>query len=227
MRKGSGGWIVRVLSLFLAVFPFSVKSFRAHLTYTTRQKIDSSSRALRAMKGAVYICTSLDGYIATKDGGVGFLDELAKPKPEEGDMGFGAFLASVDVMIMGRNTFEKVLSFGKEMWPYGDTKVVVWSRKGADIPDYRASTVSSSSLPPTELFAELDKEGYQCAYIDGGTTVQKFMEAGLVHKLCLSTAPVLLGSGIPLFAEGKQVKLRHIDTKSYSNGVVSSWYDWL
>ena len=142
-------------------------------------------------------------------------------------MGFGAFLASIDCMIMGRNTFEKVLSFGKDLWPYGDTKVVIWSRKGADIPDYRAATVSSSSLPPPELFAELEKQGYQHAYVDGGITVQKFMEAGLVHHMCLSTAPVLLGSGIPLFTKGKRVNLKHLHTKSYSNGIVSSSYEVL
>ena len=179
------------------------------------------------MKGSVYIATSVDGYIADKEGGVGFLDELAKPKPEEGDMGFAAFLSSIDVMIMGRNTFEKVLSFGKDMWPYGALKVIVWTRSGVDIPDYRTDTVSTSSLSPAELFGELERQGHQWAYIDGGTTVQKFLEAGLVHKLCLSTAPVLLGSGISLFGEGRKVKLKHIDTKSYSNGVVSTSYEVL
>lgn len=177
------------------------------------------------MKGCVYIATSLDGYIASKDGSVAFLDGLPKPTPDEGDMGFGAFLASIDVMIMGRNTFEKVLSFGKEMWPYGELEVVIWSRKGATIPDYRADTVSTSSLPPAELFAELEKQGHKAAYIDGGTTVQKFMEAGLIHKLNLSKAPVLLGGGIPLFGEGKQVNLKHVETKAYSNGVVSTSYE--
>lgn len=182
------------------------------------------SRTALGMKGSVYIATSLDGYIATKDGSTKFLDDL--PKPDDGDdMGFGAFMASVDCMIMGRNTFETVLSFGKEIWPYGDTKIVVWSRSGATIPEYRAATVSPSSLPPAELFAKLEKEGHKRVYIDGGVTVQKFLEAGLVHEICLSTAPVILGGGIPLFAEGKQTNLKHIETTAYKNGIVSSKYE--
>lgn len=179
-----------------------------------------------AMRGSVYIATSLDGYIATPDGSTSFLDEL--PPPEDGnDIGFADFLASVDVIIMGRNTFEKVLSFGKDVWPYGETKMVVWSRGEVEIPEYRKATVSSSSLPPTSLFEKLQTQGCKRAYIDGGTTVQKFLEAGLVTDMTLSTAPVLLGDGIPLFGRGDTMRLKHLETTSQSNGIVTSRYDVL
>ena len=202
-----------------------VHSFKTAAAITTR--LHSSSNTKLAMQGSVYICTSLDGYIATKDGSTSFLDEL--PPPEDGnDLGFGAFMASVDVMIMGRNTFDKVLSFGKDVWPYGETKLVVWSRGEVEIPDYRQATVSCSSLSPSDLFAKLEKEGFKRAYIDGGITVQKFLEAGLVTDICLSRAPVLLGSGIPLFAQdGKTTKLKHLETTSAQNGIVSSKYEVL
>ena len=179
------------------------------------------------MKGSVYIATSLDGYIATKEGSTAWLEEL--PPPDDGnDMGFGVFMASVDVIIMGRNTFEKVIGFGKEMWPYGETKMVVWSRGQVEIPAYRQETVSASSLSPPELFTKLEKEGSTRAYIDGGITVQKFLEAGLVTDICLSRAPLLLGSGIPLFApDAKLVKLKHLETKTAQNGIVSSTYEVL
>lgn len=99
-------------------------------------------------------------------------------------------------------------------------KVVVWSRGTVDIPDYRKRTVSCSSLPPTKLFEKLAAEGYQNAYIDGGFTVQKFLEAGLVDEMCLTRAPVLLGEGIPLFGgEGRKMHLKHLSTTSYSNGM--------
>lgn len=178
------------------------------------------------MKGCVYIATSLDGFIAEKDGNIDWLNNLPPPTEEEGDMGFAAHLASVDCMIMGRNTFDKVISFGKEMWAYGKLPIIVWSRSPVEIPDYRQDTVTCSSLPPKELFEKLEKDGYKRAYIDGGVTVQKFLEAGLVHHICQSMAPILLGGGIPLYGQGLgQKKLKLEITKSYSNGMVSLDYE--
>ena len=214
-----------VISIYCLPRLQQVQSFRSALINSSREEGYLSNTQLHSMKGSVYIATSLDGYIATKEGSTSWLDEL--PPPEEGnDMGFGAFMASVDVMIMGRNTFEKVIGFGKDMWPYGDTKLVVWSRGEVEIPDYRQDTVSCSSMSPPDLLAKLEKEGFTRAYIDGGITVQKFLEAGLVTDMCLSRAPLLLGSGIPLFApDARPVKLKHLETKSAQNGIVSSTYE--
>ncbi|CAB9505737.1 RibD C-terminal domain [Seminavis robusta] len=181
-------------------------------------------------KGSVYIATSLDGYIAKADGDIDWLNNIPPPAKEEGDMGFAAYLASVDCMVMGRNTFDKVLSFGKDVWPYGTLKVVVWSRtmKPDDIPDYRRDTVSCSALPPKELMQELQDNGHKKAYIDGGVTVQEFLKAGMVQEICLSLAPILLGSGIKLFpTDGPQFNLKLKESMSYSNGMVQSTYEVL
>jgi len=216
----------RLLRCHLVTLLLSAKAFSITKPATRQLLSQLQAAATNTMKGSVYICTSLDGFIADPDGSTSFLDEL--PPPEDGsDMGFSEFLNSVDVIIMGRNTFDKVLSFGQEMWPYGDTQMVVWSRSTMEIPDYRRSTVSCSNLSPTELFHKLESEGKTRAYIDGGITVQKFLAAGLITDLCLSRAPVLLGTGIPLFGgeDAQKTKLKHLETTAHPNGVVSSKYE--
>jgi dihydrofolate reductase len=204
----------------------SVASFPVARTTLKRRGFDIIDTKMK-MQGTVYIATSLDGYIAAPDGDIDWLNDLPPPSETEGDMGFAAHLASIDVMIMGRRTFEKVLSFGMESWVYGNTKVVVWSRSmtDADIPENRRSTCSCSSLPPTKIFEKLEQEGHERAYVDGGVIVQAFLEAGLIQEICLSTVPILLGSGIKLFAaNGPRLELKLKNSKSFSNGIVQSFY---
>lgn len=183
------------------------------------------SESGRTLSGSVYIATTLDGKIADSTGDVSFLDDYQSAAGDD-DMGFAEFLASVDVIIMGRNSFEKVLSFGKDMWAYGTTPVVVWSQRGIDIPDHLKETVSCSIVSPKELFDELEKQGREHAYIDGGFTVQSFLKEGLVDKIILTQVPMLLGEGISLFNDslGRRVKLEHLGTQAYQNGLVQSSY---
>ena len=119
------------------------KTFFLHMPRSTTltKVLWTSTTSLQAtrMKGSVYVATSVDGFIATKDGDVSFLEEKNPPLEEEGDMGFAEFLASIDVIIMGRNSFDKVISFGKETWPYGNTKMVVWSLESRRCVDTRLS----------------------------------------------------------------------------------------
>jgi dihydrofolate reductase len=135
-----------------------------------------TSNALRSadtmkLKASAYIASSVDGFIATPTGDISFLEGY------EGDLGgFATFLASVDVLIMGRKSFDKVVSFGRDMWAYGDTRVIVWSRGKADIPEHLQSTVSCSSLCPKDFISQLEQEGYKRAYVDGGETIQRFLE---------------------------------------------------
>lgn len=72
------------------------------------------------LKGTVNIAVSVDGYIAAKDGSLDWLNN--QPTVEGEDFGFADFLKSVDIMIMGRNTFDTVVGFGKEFWAYGERK---------------------------------------------------------------------------------------------------------
>ncbi len=176
-----------------------------------------------SLKASVFIATSLDGFIARSDGGLDWLDAANATVPEGEDCGYAAFSESVDAMIMGRNTYEKVLSFGQ--WPY--TKpVIVLSRNKMVIPEELRSTVSHSSESPQELCDRLSSEGVKQLYIDGGITIQRFMAAGLVDDLTITLIPVILGEGIPLFGGLEQdIPLKHVSTTSYDFGFVQLVYE--
>jgi dihydrofolate reductase len=188
------------------------------------------------MKGSVYIATSLDGFIARENGALDWLPGSGEGESGEGegdegesgdeDYGYYEFMESVDVLVMGRKTYEMVLSFGQ--WPYGDKRVVVLSSKQLQIPDDLAGTVESSSSSPTDLAQQLEESGAKHLYIDGGKTIQGFLNADLIQELIITTIPILIGSGIPLFGPltGDR-KLRHIETRSFKNGFVQSKYQVL
>ena len=177
------------------------------------------------MKGSVFIAVTVDGYIATRDGGVEFLNDFQDD--EESGASFNDFMASVDAIVMGRKTFDKVISFGKEMYPYGKTPLVVWTKSPDDVlvPDYCGDTVSCTSQTPSLLMDELKAQGYSHVYVDGGTTVQSFLAAGMIQEMIITRVPILLGDGILLFGKlDDATKLEHIKTKTFPSGMVSTHY---
>jgi dihydrofolate reductase len=175
------------------------------------------------MKCSVFAATSLDGFIARQDGSIDWLNKAAAEAPKGEDFGYKSFLASVDAIVMGRNTFEQVLGFDK--WPYGSKRIVVLSSRPIEIPAMLAATVSSSSERPGELVKRLAAEGAQHLYIDGGVTIQRFLAAGLIDDLTITVIPVLLGEGRPLFGHlAKDVPLTHIETRSFDFGFVQLVY---
>jgi len=172
-------------------------------------------------KASVYIATSLDGYIARADGGLDWLSLDSLPGDE--DYGYRVFMDSVDVLVMGRHTFDTVLTFGD--WPYGDKPVVVLTSRELALPDQLTETVSTLSLEPQNLVRHLGEQGARHLYIDGGITIQRFLRAGLIHQLIITRIPILLGAGIPLFGPlDADIRLTHISTRAYSNGVVQNTY---
>jgi dihydrofolate reductase len=172
---------------------------------------------------SVFIATSFDGYIARKNGSLDWLDQANTVAPVGEDCGYKAFMESVDVLVMGRNTYEKVLTFGA--WPYGQKRVVVLSSGAVDIADDLQGTVSSSSEAPAELVARLSAEGCKRLYIDGGITIQRFLRAGLVDDLTITLVPVIIGEGKPLFGPlEKDISLIHVSTQAYDFGYVQMKY---
>lgn len=174
---------------------------------------------------SVYIATSTDGFIAREDGDIDWLHNSGHGEVEIGeDFGYEAFISTIDAMLIGRNSYEKVLSFGGE-WPYGETPVFVLTTKGIEIPEKISKTVSSLSGSPQEIIEKLAERGYHNLYLDGGITIQNFLNAGLVDELTITKIPILIGRGIPLFGPlSKDIKLEHIETASFSNGFVQSRY---
>jgi len=174
-------------------------------------------------KVSVFIATSLDGYIARPDGDLHWLDAANETVPSGEDCGYRAFMDTVDTLVMGRNTYEKVLSFGA--WPYGETPVIVLSSKPLHLPEDVPETVTHSSEAPQALCARLSAAGVDHVYVDGGNTIQRFLDAGLVDELTVTVIPVLLGAGIPLFGQvRKDVKLDCLRVTQYEFGFVQLQY---
>lgn len=175
---------------------------------------------------AVFIATSRDGFIAGENGE---LDWLTDENDTLGETGYDEFFASVDALVVGRKTFETVLSFGE--WPYAGKRVLVLSRTlGSDGAPGAAGT---SQAPDTTVHADLDdavatleREGVKRVYVDGGQTIQAFLRRGLIGEITLTTAPVLLGSGTPLFGQlAERVHLRLIETRELGAGFTQASYE--
>ncbi len=173
---------------------------------------------------SVFIATSLDGFIAREDGSIDWLSKASSQVPKGEDCGYSAFMDTIDTMVMGRNTFEKVLSFGE--WPYGKTPLIVLSRKRLEIPEDLSQTVSCSAETPLVLTERLAAAGVRRIYLDGGITIQRFLAAGMVKDMVITVIPILIGSGIPLFgASQEDIVLKHISTRTYDFGFVQSTYE--
>lgn len=169
----------------------------------------------------VFIATSLDGYIARADGDIGWL--LQRDDPAE-DHGYRDFIADKDAIVMGRGSFEKVLEF--DPWPY-DRPVLVLSRQLAPTPVPAAlqDKVRFCDATPQQVLAELEAQGVRRVYVDGGQVVQSFIRAGLVEDMVLTTVPVLIGAGRPLFgALPRDLDLQLLASRSFPSGLVQSTY---
>ena len=179
------------------------------------------------MKASVYIATTLDGFMARENGDLDWLpgsDDNPESQDIGDDFGFSEFMDSVDVLVMGRNTYEMVLSSGQ--WPYGSKRVIVLSCTLKTSADNTPGTVEIKSGTPVDLYSELENSGSKHLYIDGGKTIQQFLGAGLINEIIITKVPVLIGSGIPLFGSLTNDKiLKHIETQSYKNGFVQSKYE--
>jgi len=175
------------------------------------------------MKASVYVGTSLDGFIARRDGSIDWLNEAQNLVPEGEDCGYKAFMDSVDTLIMGRKTFEQVLTFGP--WHYGDTPVVVLSHNPVKIPSHLPETVSHSSESPWALLERLSGQGVKHVYVDGGSTIQGFLSESLIDEITITSIPIALGDGIPLFGPMENdIKLAHVSTTAYDFGFVQTTY---
>jgi dihydrofolate reductase len=169
---------------------------------------------------SVFIATSLDGFIARKNGDIDWL-----PAGDESgeDYGYGEFISSVDHLVMGRHTYEKVLTFGD--WPFPDRRVIVLSSGAPRIPVELADKVTVLNGSPRELLTKFASLGAQRIYLDGGKTIQRFLAEGLVDEMTITTIPVLIGEGFPLFGLLQHdMKFILIESKHFKNGLVQCKY---
>ena len=172
---------------------------------------------MREVKASVFVGTSLDGFIARINGAFDFL-----PSGGGEEHGYNEFMASVDALVIGRKTYETVLAMGG--WAYGKRPVfVLSSRPLAAAPP--KSVVERMSGPPAGIASTLETRGFQHLYVDGGLTIQQFLQAGLIQRLIITRVPVLIGTGISLFGTlTHDVALTHVATRQYDSGLVQSEY---
>lgn len=179
-----------------------------------------------SVKCSVYIAASVDGFIARPDGDVDWLHRPEYEAPEAGDYGYEAFISTIDAMVMGRKSFEKVLTFAE--WPYGEMPVVVLTSGELDVPQALRDRIIVERGAPPDIVKHLAERAFSHVYVDGGVTIQRFLQAGLIDEMTVTLIPVLLGAGIPLFGTmGRELALKHIATESYSNGFVQNRYQVL
>jgi dihydrofolate reductase len=163
---------------------------------------------------------SLDGFLARPDDTFDFL--LAG---EQVPHGFEEFLASVDVVVIGRRTFDVVRKLG-HLELYGKKPLIVLGSRPLDFSPVQGAVIEQMSGEPAEIVRQLEARGFQHAYIDGGLTIQRFIAAGCIHHMVITRVPVLIGTGIPLFGSvPRDISLRHVATRSYPGGMVQSEYE--
>jgi dihydrofolate reductase len=172
------------------------------------------------MKTYVYVAQSLDGYIAGPNGELDWLNQV--PNPDNDDFGYAEFMDRIDAVVMGRHTYQTVLSFGD--WPY--TKpVFVASSTLESLPSDGAHNVEIVNLHPIEILKKLEKEGLTSLYVDGGLLIQSFLTAGLIDELIITTIPILLGEGIPLFGKlGSPVAFNLVKSEVMVGSLVKNHY---
>lgn len=176
------------------------------------------------VKVSVYIGTSLDGFIARENGDIGWLDEANKNVTPGEDFGFNNFIESVDLIVMGRKTFEQVKVF--DNWPYMDKRLIVLTTKNLQIPEkLERFTTTSSTFVPEKLISELSDQHVDHIYIDGGLVIQEFLSAGLVDEIIVTIVPIIIGRG-KSFSKlvSKDLHLNHLKTTVYEFGFIQNKY---
>lgn len=169
-------------------------------------------------RASVFVGTSIDGFIARANHDLDFV-----PPGGGVEHGYEEFMKSVDALIIGRNTYDTVLTF--DPWPYGSKPVIVLSTWPINRPAAKEALVERLSGSPHEILTQLGSRGWTHVYVDGGVTITRFLEAGLIQRLIITRVPVLIGTGIPLFgALPRDIKLQHVATRHYQSGLVQSEY---
>jgi dihydrofolate reductase len=176
------------------------------------------------VKVSVYIGTSLDGFIARENGDTGWLDNSNRKATPGEDFGFNSFLESVDLIVMGRKTFEQAITFND--WSYKDTKMIVLTSKDVEIPAKLKKTVTTSNtLSSAQFIKELSVQSINHIYVDGGTVIQDFLSAGLVDEITVTIVPILIGKGKSFSGLlPRDLYLQLLKTTVYDFGFVQNKY---
>lgn len=155
------------------------------------------------------LALTIDGYIARKDGSVDFLDDINSSFKDE----FNLFIKSVDTIIMGRGTYEKMLEFGDI--PFEDKKVYVLTSKNL-------STSQENIIFTDESIEKILINNDNNIWLFGGSKViQSFINLDLIDEYQLYIVPKIIGEGIPLFLDNKGLtNLKLVKHEQYEDDIL-------
>ena len=176
----------------------------------------------KTKKNIVFIAQSIDGFIADRNGSIDWLHSI--PNPDQDMMGYDGLMQEIDAIVMGRTTYEKVMSFGID-WPY--TKhVYVLSNTISKVPTELARKVTILRGSPQQIIKSIHSEDHFSLYIDGGRTVQDFIREDLIDELRITTIPILLGGGFPLFGSiDDRMEFELVESKVFLGHIVQTTYN--
>lgn len=167
----------------------------------------------------VFIATSIDGFIADQNGDIDWLQSI--PNPNNIDMGYSEFISDIDAIVMGRKTFETVCSFDME-WPY-KIPVFVLSNSIQNLPKEYQGKVEIVKGSAKNITKTIHDKGYHQLYIDGGSTIRGFLQEDMMDEMIITTIPIILGNGIPLFGGiDHRLQFACVDTQIFLDSIVQS-----
>ncbi|MGB2274765.1 MAG: dihydrofolate reductase family protein [Schleiferiaceae bacterium] len=165
----------------------------------------------------LYTAVTLDGYIATKEGSVDFLENPRYRLPDE-DYGYNGFFEGIDVVVMGYNTYKQIINFEGE-YPYGSKESIVLSKEQEV--DLSNNEIKITTEPDKTVVERLKKENKNVWIIGGGATNARVHESKLIDRMILTYLPITLGAGVPLFRENKSsIEWKNIGTQTFANGLI-------
>src|SRR5512133_31356 len=167
----------------------------------------------------LFIATTIDGFIARENGSLDWLFEL----PNHTDHGYNDFIKGIDIIIMGRKTYDEVLGLDFE-WPYSDCKCYVVTKNA----DYKVSTINTfvlDNLRKDTIEGLRRQSSANIWVVGGGEVITQFLNHEEIDEMILSIIPIMLGKGIRLFpGEPKETKFELIHSESFDTGVVNLCY---
>jgi dihydrofolate reductase len=169
-------------------------------------------------KVILYIATSLDGYIAKPNDDLSFLSVVEQ---EGQDYGYADFVKTVDAVIVGRKTYEKVISMGFD-FPHADKDAYIITRT----PRQNVGSVKFYTGDLKTLIDKLKSENGKNIFCDGGAEiVHELLKENLIDEFIISVIPIIVGNGTKLFKDGRpELKLELVSTRQFDKGLTQLYY---
>jgi dihydrofolate reductase len=168
---------------------------------------------------STFVAMSLNGFLARSDGSVDWLERF-----QGEEHGYRAFFESVDTLVLGRRTYDFVLTMvgARSPWPYSGKRCVVMTHRHVEGRNQERSFEGE----PSVLLDQLTAEGARHVYVDRGVVIRSFLAAGCLDHLTVSVVPCLLGTGFPLFGGvRRETGLGLVSATSFKNGLVQLQYE--